>query len=159
MISQSTKDRIKFIIGTILVFLFCHLIGLNLTIAVFLLSLIVYVKARPTFKKVSLLQLTLLFTTILATTYFIVDHGWSKFYIPFCAIPMLTTLLFNQLELSLLMTLAISIVTASITGNHLHLSVLFFVSGLLSSILVFNARRRMTIIRAGFLAGILQAML
>ncbi|MBU1906404.1 MAG: HDIG domain-containing protein [Candidatus Omnitrophica bacterium] len=159
MIKQSTKDRIKFIIGTILVFLFCYMIGLNFTIAVFLLSLIVYIKARPGLKKVNLLYLILLFTSILATAYFVINHGWSKFYIPFCAIPILTTLLFNRLELSLLMTLAISIVTASITGNHLHLGVLFFVSGLISSILVLNARRRMTIIRAGFLAGILQAML
>jgi len=159
MIKQSTKDRIKFIIGTILVFLFCYMIGLNFTIAAFLLSLIVYIKARPGLKKVNLLYLILLFTSILATAYFVINHGWSKFYIPFCAIPILTTLLFNRLELSLLMTLAISIVTASITGNHLHLGVLFFVSGLISSILVLNARRRMTIIRAGFLAGILQAML
>ena len=159
MIKQSTKDRIKFIIGTILVFLFCYMIGLNFTIAAFLLSLIVYIKARPGLKKVNLLYLILLFTSILATAYFVINHGWSKFYIPFCAIPILTTLLFNRLELSLLMTLAISIVTASITGNHLHLGVVFFVSGLISSILVLNARRRMTIIRAGFLAGILQAML
>jgi len=71
---------------------------------------------------------------------------------------MLATLLFNQLELSLLISLASSISVASIAGPDFYSGVLFLLSGLLSSLLVFGARRRMAIIRAGFIIGLVQAL-
>lgn len=160
MINQSLINKIKFIVAASLVFLFSAALQLNLVIPIFLLSLVAYFKYRNSYlKNYSLLNLTFLFVLMFTTSYFMISQGWSKFYIPFCIIPMLTTVLFNELEISLLITLASSVVIASITGNHLHLGILFFVSGLISSILVLNARRRMTIIRAGVVAGILQALL
>ena len=71
---------------------------------------------------------------------------------------MLTALLFNRMELSLIMSLVNAVAIASVTGSHLYLTILFFTSGLFSALLVWNARRRMTIIRAGFIIGILQAL-
>lgn len=133
---------------------------LNLIIPVFLLALALYIFYRKkNIRDLNLLNLTLLFIIMLVTGYIIINRGFSRFYIPICIVPMLVTLLFNDLELSLLMSLAVSVVIASIAGNHLHLGVLFLVSGILSSLLVWNARKRMTIIRAGFLIGVLQAIL
>jgi putative nucleotidyltransferase with HDIG domain len=68
---------------------------------------------------------------------------------------MLSAILFNELEVSLLLTLAAAFTIASISGNN-YLGVLFSISGILSSIFVFGARKRMAIIRAGFLIGLVQ---
>ncbi|MDD2689227.1 MAG: HDIG domain-containing protein [Candidatus Omnitrophica bacterium] len=160
MKNQIAVNRIKLVLVTAVLFFVSFILQLNLIIPVFLLSLLAYIKYRDAdLRNYSLLNLSFLFIIFVVTSYFIVSHGWSKFYIPFCFIPMLTTVLFNNLELSLVVTIATSVFIASIAGNHLHLGVLFFSSGLFSSILVLNARRRITIIRAGFIAGVLQAAL
>jgi len=152
------KSRIKVFLLVIFIFLTSYILQLNLVIPLFLLSLVIYLRLKDAnLKKYSLLNLTFLFVIIFVTSYFIIRQGWPVFYIPFCVIPMLTTLLFNQLELSLLITLASSVSVASIAGNNLYLGILFFISGVFSSILVFGGRRRMEIIRAGFIAGLLQA--
>jgi putative nucleotidyltransferase with HDIG domain len=109
-------------------------------------------------KNYNILYLTFLVVMILAISYFIMKYNWPRFLIPVCIIPMLTTLLFNQMELSLIMSLVNSVAIASMAGSHLYLTILFFSSGLLSALLVWNARRRMTIIRAGFIIGVLQAV-
>ncbi|MBL7151104.1 MAG: HDIG domain-containing protein [Candidatus Omnitrophica bacterium] len=156
----SAAECIKFLLSAVVLVVISSILQLNLIIPVFLLTLALYIFYRKkSLKDCNMLNLTLLFIIISVTSYIIINRGLSRFYIPICIVPMLVTLLFNQLELSLLMSLAIAVVIASISGNHLHLGVLFLVSGILSSLLVWNARRRMTIIRAGFLIGILQAVL
>ncbi|MFH0763094.1 MAG: HDIG domain-containing metalloprotein [Candidatus Omnitrophota bacterium] len=160
MIKQGLLNKIKFILSAITLFIISSVLQLNLIIPVFLLTLVLYIFYRKKIlKDCNILNLIFLFVIISVTSYIIINRGLSRFYIPICIIPMLVTLLFNRLELSLLMSLAISVVIASMAGNHLHLGVLFLVSGILSSLLVWNARRRMTIIQAGFLIGILQAIL
>lgn len=144
---------------TILLFLLGFMLQVNGAVALFLLSLVIYFRLKEgNLKKYSLLNLALLFVIIFVTAYFIIRRGWPVFYIPFCLIPMLTTLLFNQLELSLLVTLASAVAVASVGGNHLYLGILVFISGLFSSVLVFGARRRIAIIRAGFAVGLLQVL-
>jgi len=71
---------------------------------------------------------------------------------------MLTTLLFNNLEISLLITLATSVSVASISSHSFQAGLLFLISGILSSTLVLGARRRTTIIRAGFMVGVVQVI-
>lgn len=160
MKNQTVINNIKLVLLALLMFAISFILRLNMIIPAFLLTLGAYIRCRNSYlKNYSILNLTFLFIIIMVTSYVIINQGWSRFYIPFCIIPMLVTILFNQLELSLLITLATSVVIASIAGNHLHLGVLFFVSGLASSILVLNARRRITIIRAGFIIGILQVAL
>jgi len=154
-----SKNKIKFALTAILVFLISYILQINFAVSVFLLSLVVYLKLRDAnLKKYSLLNLAFLFVIIFVTSYLMIRKGWSELCIPFSVIPMLTTLLFSQLELSLLITLASSIAIVPIIGNPLYLGILFFISGLLSSIFVFGARRRMTIIRVGFIIGALQAV-
>jgi len=153
-----SKNKIKFALTAILVFLISYILQVNFAVSVSLLSLVAYLKLRDAnLKKYSLLNLAFLFVIIFVTSYLIIRRGWSELSIPFSIIPMLTTLLFGQLELSLLITLASSIAIAPVLGNPLYLGILFFISGLLSSIFVFGARRRMTIIRVGFIIGALQA--
>jgi hypothetical protein len=71
---------------------------------------------------------------------------------------MLAVILFNELRLSLLLTIAGSFVAAAVAGNNFYLGLLFMISGVLSSILVFGARKRSVIIRTGLAVGIIQAL-
>lgn len=152
-------NRAKFCFWSLAVFIVSYVLHLNLIIPAFLVSLYAYIKARHIdFKKYSLLNLTFLLLIIFDAGYFIINKGLSIFYIPFSAIPMLTMLLFNNLEISLLMTLAVSVSIASLSNNRFDLALLFLISGVVSSILVKGARKRTTIIIAGFTVGIIQVL-
>lgn len=142
----------------LLAFLSAYILRINSAIPLFLLSLVIYLKfKKPELKDYRLLNLVFLFVLIVVASYTIAQRGLSIFFSPFCVIAMLVTLLFNQLELSLLITLGASVSVASFVSGDLNLAVLFFISGLLSSILVLGCRRRMVIIRSGFIVGFIQA--
>jgi putative nucleotidyltransferase with HDIG domain len=135
------------------------ILGMNLVIATFLASLIAYIKFRAlAFKKCGLINIALLFTIIIFMGYFFLQHNWSKFYIPLIFIPLLTTALFNHPELSFIVSLANAVIIAYIFRGNLYLQISIFIGGLVSSALAINARSRMTIIRAGLIAGLVQAL-
>jgi putative nucleotidyltransferase with HDIG domain len=160
MIKQAVKIRLRFIFWSALIFLFSALTGINLVIPVFLISLYAYVKfRRQDLKNFDLLHISLLFLIILVASYFIIIQKWPLFYIPFSLMPMLTTLLFNNLEISLLLALASSVCVSSFLTHPLDLVLVFLISGILSSILVLGSRKRTTVIRAGIIVGIAQAVL
>ncbi len=159
MIKQAVRIRIRFIFWAALIFLFSVIAGINLAIPVFLICLYVYIKfRRQNLRNFNLLNMALVFLIILAASYFIITQRWPVFYIPFSVMPMLTTLLFNNLEISLLITLATSICVSFFSSNPLDIALLFLISGILSSILVLGARKRTTIIRAGIIVGIVQVV-
>ena len=154
------RDKVRFAAWALLLYFVAWCLRLNLIIPSFLLVILSYAKCRKSaFKNYNLLSLSLLFTLILSFAYMIVNRGLSRLYIPITVVPMLAALLFSQLELVLLVSLAISVSVASICGNSLYLGAFFFTSSLASGILVINVRRRITIIRAGFIIGLLQAVL
>jgi len=143
----------------VLFFFISYILDINLCIYAFLVSLVAYLKISSVNLKArhNLLHLAFLFVIIFVSSYFILRRGWTAAYIPFCVIPMLATLLFNELKVSLLITLAAALAVASLAGNHFNLGLLFLTSGIISSLLVFNVRRRMQIISAGFIVGLVQA--
>lgn len=160
MIKTLKINRLKFIFAVLAISLVSFISQINLVIPVFLLCAYLYFKFS--YRNLSLtncntLNLTFLFVIIFVTSYFIIRKGWPLVYIPFSAIPMLSTLLFNELGISLLITIASS-VSVALVGSNLYLGVLFLISGILSSILIFGVRRRMAIIRAGFIIGLVQAL-
>ncbi len=131
-----------------------------MVIPLFLLTLYLYIKVSYpalNLKKHNLLHLAFLYVIIFVTTYFIISRGWSIFYVPFSIVPMLAVLLFNNLTVSLLLTIASAISIVGIGGNHLYLGLLFLTSGISAGILVLNVRRRTPIIRAGIITGLIQA--
>jgi len=71
---------------------------------------------------------------------------------------MLTTLLFSNLEVSLLITLASAFSIAPFLVSPLHAILISLISGISSSIFILNARKRSTIIRAGIFTGIIQVI-
>jgi len=152
-------NKIKVVLVAALFFLVSYLLSVELIIPLFIISIYAYIRFRNLGSSVaSKLNLTLLFVTIVVSSYFILKNKGTVFYIPFSVVPMLATLLFNELEISFLLSLVCGVTVASLAGGHFYSLVLFLISAITSSLLVFGARRRMVIIRAGLFVGIIQAL-
>ena len=146
---------VRLLFGTALAFFISYLLGVNLVIPLFIICIFSYLKFFS--KSYNLLHLSLLFVVIFVISYFVVQEGLPIFYIPFAVIPMLSSILFEELMLSLLITIASSISIAYLAGD-IDAGLLFLISGVLSIILVRGARKRITIIRAGFIVGAVSAV-
>ncbi|MFA4984350.1 MAG: HDIG domain-containing metalloprotein [Candidatus Omnitrophota bacterium] len=155
------KTNLRYLVGMLLVFTLSYILQINFIIPLFLILLAAHylsLRPAPQAKGMCLLNLSLLFVIIFTASYLIVKNGWSVYYIPFSLVPMLATMLFGNLGVSLLLTLALGISVGSISGMHYYLAVIFLISGIISSLLVLGARRRTAIIRAGFITGLAQVL-
>jgi len=155
MTNQIGKIKTRSILIALLALLISFVIHLNLAIALFLSCLFAYFMLRRL--PCRILNLTLIYLIIFTISYHVLRHEWQMYYLPFALGGMLTTLLFNNLEISLLITLSTSASIASFS-NYSWIALLFLISGVLSSILVLDARKRSTVIRAGFIVGIAQTI-
>ena len=153
------NNKTKFFWGTAVLFLISYILGIDLIIPLFIITVYIFFRSRNlNYPVANLLNLTLLFVIMLAIGYSILKQGRSVFYIPFVVMPMLATLLFGGLEISILLSLVSAVTLASLAGGHFYLLVLFLISAISSSLLVLGARRRIVIIRAGLFVGIIQAL-
>ena len=162
MIKLAVKKILKVSAIVLLLFLMSFLLQLNFNIALFLLSLCLYLKARhPNLNKknYNLLHLSLLFLIIFVASYFLIKKGWPLLFIPFSVIPMLATILFLRLEISLVLIFASSLAISAVAGNNFDLAVLFIISGIASTLLVRRINKRDDIFRAGILIGLIQAVI
>lgn len=173
MIKQITKTKIfqilemksskfkggGFIFFGLLALLVVYISRINLAIGLFLICLCLYLKFRRlSIRSYNPLNITLLFLIGFSSSYFLIRQGAPIFYLPFSIIPMLTMLLFNNLEISLVIALASSVSVASITSIPFQVELLSLISGIVSIILLKGARRRTTVIRAGLIVGIAGAI-
>lgn len=148
-------------IGIVTLFFFSVILSLNLSVPVFLLCLIVYLKylhGDLNLKPYRILNLSLLFVIVVTISYAVIRKGWDMALLPFCFAPMLAALLFNDLVISLLLTLACAVTVSSLWPRPGELAMVFLIGGLISSVLVFGARKRTTIINAGIAVGAGQAI-
>ncbi len=160
MIEQTAKDNIKFTLFSCTLLLICLLIKIPIIFPVSLICLIAYLKARKLYPKpYPLLKLGLLYLTVILISDITARYQLPYFILPFSAIPILATVLFNNLELAFVLTVASAFSAAALFNNNLYVNILFLVIGLVSCILVYGARRRMEVIRVGFLVGLIQALL
>lgn len=161
MIKMLVTGRVKLILGASFIFFVSYLMKVNFIVPILLVSLALFLKLTQKYNDIrsyNLLDLGLLFVIIFTSSYFIIRQAQSVFYIPFCVIPMLCVLLFNELNVSLLLIISASLAIGSIAGNNFNLGLLFLTSGMLSSMLVYGARKRSVIIRTGFIIGFIQAL-
>lgn len=82
----------------------------------------------------------------------------SPYFLPISVITMLVVLLFQDLELSLVFGVGLSVFAGLIYGGDLYLTTVLLIGSILSSLFVWQARRRSKIITAGFVVGIAQAL-
>lgn len=144
------------IISVIAVFLISSLLEINFSIPVLLIVLFLFLKNGQS-QNYNLLNLTLLLVSIFVISLFVVRYRWPVYYIPFSVIPMLATILFADINLAMLITVASSLTVGVIAGNNYYLGILFLISGIASILLVKHVHKRDNIFHAGIMIGFVQA--
>lgn len=110
-------------------------------------------------KKYNFLSLGFLFLLGAAFAYFFREFThFSPYFFPVAAVSMLAVLLYRDLELSLVFSVALSIFTGLLYGGNLLLTAVLLLGAVLSSLIVWQARRRSKIVVAGFYLGLAQAI-
>ena len=161
------KKEIK-LDSLIIAFAFFTLVGFiffiySIDFSLLALALALFIYARflrkidnlPSYLDLSILAAIALLIPLLTIITFRVS-GYGIIAIGFA---MLITLLFNNLEVSLIFIIFISALSAAIDGGNFNLSVSLFVGSLTAAMLSYKARRRFQIIKAGLIAGIIQFLL
>jgi len=153
-IQQNMKGRrvVLSAIAFIGVLIFCRLAQYPLIIPFFLffLGLQLYWANKDKANLKMFLNLGLLLSLITFTAY-VVDFytSVSSFFIPVAGIAMLTMLLFNDLWLTLVMSLATSLVISLVLNGNFAMMIIFFIGSLTGAFSVREARTRGRLISAG----------
>lgn len=153
-IKKNIESNLSAIILSLIVIaalsVFCQLMGYSLMIPILLVFLGLHLHF---FKKAStrnFLQLGLLLTILIFTTYSVIHYfHLPAFYIPVAGIVMLTILLFNDLQVSFIMAFAASVIVSLIVKGDFGMMITFFIGGLTGAYLVRDARTRGQLIAAG----------
>ncbi len=141
----------------IFIFLFSHIIHLNLAIALFLI--ILYLCFQNKFSKIksaNLANLSFLFLISFTIGHTLLKHGLSFYFIPIAIIPMLSVLLFNNLEIAYFLSLGTSLSLASLTAEPFKAWFIFMTLCSCAILLINKANKRTAVIRAGLMAGLIQ---
>lgn len=147
--------------GVTVLFFLSSVLSVNPSVPLFLFCLILYLKfLHPDLhlKPYRLLNLSLLFIIAVTISFAVIQHGGDIALLPFCIAPMLAVMLFNDLAIALLITIACAVAVSSLWPRPGEMAMLFLISGLVSSLLAFGARKRTTIINAGIAVGAVQAL-
>ncbi|MEK6715624.1 MAG: HDIG domain-containing metalloprotein [Candidatus Omnitrophota bacterium] len=155
-------NSLLFFLSSVGLFLISYISEISYLVPIILLTLFIYLKYyyQRLFKhpRYNYLALGLLLTMAIVAAKALVTYSeLSIYYIPLAVVSMLCTILFNDIGLSFVLTLAASLSLGIITGGNLDLTCVLFIGGIFSSILVLNLRRRSQIIKAGIFAGVIQA--
>ena len=161
MKKQDLINKVLHIILAVSVVFAARLLDVNgPLLAILLIALFIYLKTQErlrVYKKYNVLSLGLLFVIFMGAADFIAAQNLPAFFIPFSVIPMLTAMLLGELELSLLLTVASSaFLSFKLHGQQPFPAVMMLISGVTSSVLVLQVRRRSQIIRAGLIVGAVQ---
>ncbi|MEW6170990.1 MAG: HDIG domain-containing metalloprotein [Candidatus Omnitrophota bacterium] len=143
-----------------LVVIFVWPLNLDVILSLLLITIYFYLKMSKQenlLEKTNFLHLLLLFVLMLASIETIYSYKISAYWIPIVGIIMLVTILFRDLELGLLLTLISSIFTGIIYSN-INLTIILLITGIFTSLLSYNAKKRSQIIKAGVLAGCIQVV-
>ncbi len=155
------KEALIYLASLVGASLFAYFIGIPL-IAVFLLficaSYLKILSLRFEEKKYNFLALGLLFLLGFGMIEMVSHHSQiSPYLIPVASLAMLVALLYQDLELSLIFSLLLSIFAGIIFNGDIYLAIVLMTGGIVGSLFVWRARRRSTIVTAGFCVGIVQA--
>ncbi|MFH1199213.1 MAG: HDIG domain-containing metalloprotein [Candidatus Omnitrophota bacterium] len=149
----------SFTLGALILFFINYSLEINLSLSLILISLFAYLKCRKAFLiNYKFIYFLFLFVINFSLAYFFINQRIAVFYIPFSLVAMLSAILFNEIEITLILSLASSIMIAALAGNNLYVGILFLITSIISSLLVFGARKRMVVIRAGFIISIVQVL-
>lgn len=156
-ISYSAAGLTVLVIAFLIIF--CSISRFSLIIPPLLLFLGVYLFLSRQATLKLFLNLGLLLSILLFTTYALIEYTTiPALYIPVASIVMLTMLLFDELQLMFVMSFVSSAFVALLIGGDLSLMLVFFIGSLTAGYTVRNARARGHLIGAGFYVGIMQVV-
>ena len=141
----------------VFIFLYSYIIHMHLAIPLFLI--ILYLSFYNKFSKIknaNLANLSFLFLISFTLGHTLLKHGLSFYFIPIAIIPMLSVLLFNNLEVAYFLSLGTSLSLASLTTEPFKAWLIFMTLCLCAILLVNKAHKRTAVIQAGFIAGLIQ---
>jgi len=147
------------VLFVILLTLFCKAMQYSLILPLLLFFVGMHLHLAGKGGLVRFLQYGLLLTIIMCATEFI--HQYTDiphYYIPVAGIIILTTLLFNDLEVSFLMSFVASIIVALILGEGFGMMLTFFVGGIVGAYLCKEARTRGQLFSAAFFIGLIHVI-
>jgi len=138
-------------------FSFSYIMRLNLGIPFFLILLyLCFYKKFVKIKNARLVNLSFLFLISFCLGYYLISQGKSFYFIPVAIIPMLSVLLFNNLEVAYFLSWGTCISLAFLCPEPFKAGFIFMTSCAGAILLVNRARKRARVIQAGVIAGILQ---
>ncbi|MDP2927497.1 MAG: HDIG domain-containing protein [Candidatus Omnitrophota bacterium] len=141
----------------VFMFFFSYIIRINPGIPFFLILLyLCFYKKFTKIKNAGLVNLSFLFLISFCLGYYLIRQGLSFWFIPVAIIPMLSVLLFNNLEVAYFLSLGTCISLASLSPEPFKAWFIFMTSCACAILLVNQARKRTQVIQAGVIAGILQ---
>lgn len=143
----------------ICVFMFCfsYIIRINLAVPFYLILLyLCFYKKFTKIKNARLSALSFLFLISFCLGYYLIRQGVAFYFIPVAIIPMLGVLLFNNLEVAYFLSLGTCIPLAFLTPEPFKAGFIFMVVCACAILLVNQARKRVQVIQAGVISGILQ---
>lgn len=155
------KEKLGYLGGALFICLWSFIAGLPFAAVLIFLLFAAYLKTLALkFQDRRYHFLSMGFLLLLGSALIVFLRAYtqiSPYWIPVAAFAMLTTLLFRELELSLIMSFVLSIFAGMIFGGDINVAAAFFAGCILSSLCVWQARRRSKIITAGFCVGAAQA--
>jgi putative nucleotidyltransferase with HDIG domain len=141
----------------VFVFLFAYIIRMNPAIPLFLIILYICFRGKlERVKKATLANLSFLFLISFSIGEAMLKQGMPFYIIPVAIIPMLSVLLFDNLEAAFFLSIATSLSLASSTNEPFKAWFIFMTLCSCAILLVNKAHKRTTVIRAGFVAGLVQ---
>ncbi len=153
----SIDQKIMLAVTLLATLTFCYFAGLSLMIPLlfFFFGLHLFY-VRKTSGRV-FLHLTLLLVILMFATHILQSYAmFSLFYIPVASVAMITTLLYNDVQLSLALSFMASSVIGLMAGFTLSQTMVFFIGSLCGAYAVLNARTRAVFLKAGLLIGLVQ---
>ncbi|MBU0548129.1 MAG: HDIG domain-containing protein [Candidatus Omnitrophica bacterium] len=151
------KNYLFFVGLCVFIFLFCYIIQMNLAIPLFLIILyLCFYKKFSKIKNANLANLSFLFLISFTVGHALLKHGLSFYFIPIAIIPMLSVLLFNNLEVAYFLSLGTSLSLASLTTEPFKAWFIFMTFCSCAILLVNKAHKRTAVIQAGLIAGLMQ---
>jgi putative nucleotidyltransferase with HDIG domain len=141
----------------VFMFFFSSISRINPGIPFFLILLyLCFYKKFAKIKHARLANLSFLFLISFCLGYYLINRGLSFYFIPIAIIPMLSVLLFNNLEVAYFLSLATCICLAFLSPEPFKVWFTFMTSCACAVLLVNKARKRSQVIRAGVISGLLQ---
>ncbi len=163
MKSQSDKTMMRdgvVMTGVSLIALtvFCHFTGFSLLIPFLVFMIGVHLFFYKKIKGTTYVHLLLMIVLLLAVGQFIkATPGISIYYLPIAAVPMLTMLLFSDVQLALIMAFLSSALCGLFLEFNLSTTLVFFMAGMAGVYKVRDARTRSVLIQAGLWVALIQA--